>query len=1532
MSADKLQVVHILNPFDTRERRFEELDWDSTKSLADYFPDVAGAADLVISISGKIVVREDFATTFPKQDETVVVCPVPHGGGGSKGVLRLVAMIAVAMVAPQIALAMGATGIGASVLTAGITIAGGMLVNSMLPVKAAQPPASQTSDLSSSTSYGIDGPKNVSAEGVPVPVVYGEFRFGGNLIAGFTENIGNTQYLYMLFNAGEGPYESITDIEINDQPIANFSDVETQVRLGDPDQTIIPWFNDSIEPHNLNTPLSTAFTTYTTVRNDIDKFRVDVVFPAGLYGVDQNDGHSFAKSVDIEIQYRLVGAGTWTPLGTFNVTENNRSAVRRSYYSPELATGRYDIQIRRTTTPTNSLSEVDGVNVSDINEIVLDDVTYKHSALLGLRIRLNDQLSGLPTVTYKVKGRKVKVWNGSAWVVQWSPIPAWIALDMMTNKRFGGGMAEARFDLNKLKELGQHCIDKNLTFNGVFDQAMSLWDASQYVLRCGHAQWVPIGTKYSVMIEKQSTPVMMFSVANIVKGSFKETWLPVADRANEIEISYFDKLDGNKQRTVRVYDSAAIAAGRPARPASITLFGVDNSDQAFNEGVLQLNLNRYILQTCEFEAPVEAIGCAVGDLIYVQHDMPQWGYAGRAIAGSTTSKVMLDRPVPVESGSNYKILVVFDSIQRASGTVTAIAGTNLTLSGYTGGTNVKRIQVAGKDLEVLDVFDAGGGNFGVTVENATGISVTNAYTLHDTDVIEERDAAVVGTGDVTQVDVTSVLPAAPAQFSKWLFGKTTTVKKPFRVRAIAGSHEHTRTITALEYNASVYDPNVGIIPTPNYSALDFGTDQVSIDGVTEDLVRIGTVIRTRATVHYHSNQKTYRRSRVYVSKNGGGFEEITGPEVDRATCEADDGDQLVFKVVAMNVLGVSAPESSAPVFPHTVEGKLAAPKQVQNFRVTKRPTDLILEWDANTDLDLKGYEIRVGESWDAAALVVTNFQGTMHVHDQSVAGVYKYHIRAIDWNDRLSDVVTTTQISLPAPAPVKNFNGLQGGGRVEFFWDANTELDIFGYEIREGISWASSVLVAQVLANRHTIPSGSDNTRTFWIKAIASPGIYSDTAVFRIIDIKAPQDRNVVVQQDEAIVDFPNIKHFCSSSIHALTMADNAQRSEYLFDVSLAATLRAQNSILFHIESVQPDVTWQNATFPWNSSLANRAWVVAGAIDSVTAVAQIATDLGLQAGEVDGWRLNSALDSFTGLPATTGTNVTFGPGRYGTGANIGSTTVVDWTKNVSGAFYLTGWLVPQVIPGATVGVLSFSNGTQSLALRYNPSTGDWTLVDDLGNTITANLPYTLGDRICFGIVQTATQRRLFLAKMPTLNQPATVISSTGAFTPRPAFTSFRLWNGADPKSRMVVSDLILGNVDLLLADFQKTVDNGHAPGFDEFRPFIFADHEYQTAIYRTVMMSTSTDRCRVKDFTVTVDVPDVIDRGDASVVTAATGVTVTFARKFMVTPTITPVMRGGTVVGTPYVDSASETGCVIKIKDPGGTLVAGDVSWTAAGY
>lgn len=149
----------------------------------------------------------------------------------------------------------------------------------------------------------------------------------------------------------------------------------------------------------------------------------------------------------------------------------------------------------------------------------------------------------------------------------------------------------------------------------------------------------------------------------------------------------------------------------------------------------------------------------------------------------------------------------------------------------------------------------------------------------------------------------------------------------------------------------------------------------------------------------------------------------------------------------------------------------------------------------------------------------------------------------------------------------------------------------------------------------------------------------------------------------------------------------------------------------------------------------------------------------------------------------------------------------------------------------------------------------------------------------------------------------------------------------------VISDMIVASTEITEQDFMEILESGHPPGYTNFRDFIQGDYTYQRALFRAILTSSNADRGYIDGLRVTVDVPDVFDRGTAQVSNAANGVTVYFSRQFRVAPEVTLTFKGGTTVAVPRILGAvSITGFTAVLENTSGTRVTGAISWVAQGY
>ena len=160
-----------------------------------------------------------------------------------------------------------------------------------------------------------------------------------------------------------------------------------------------------------------------------------------------------------------------------------------------------------------------------------------------------------------------------------------------------------------------------------------------------------------------------------------------------------------------------------------------------------------------------------------------------------------------------------------------------------------------------------------------------------------------------------------------------------------------------------------------------------------------------------------------------------------------------------------------------------------------------------------------------------------------------------------------------------------------------------------------------------------------------------------------------------------------------------------------------------------------------------------------------------------------------------------------------------------------------------------------------------------------------------------------------------------------------------------LADALLRHANAVLADlgvrstpmdetaFRDLVAAKGPLGYGPFRDLAPGDYEYAKALIGLLLSAPVTgERVAIADAVLNVDVPDVRDRGTASI--PATGATVAFNRSFTDPPEVQVTLKAGGTPALPEIIAITTTGFDVQLFDAadGVTLVAGTVSWSALGY
>ncbi len=849
----------------------------------------------------------------------------------------------------------------------------------------------------SSPTYGWDGIQTIQEVGVPVPIVYGRHRMSGNIINQYVWTDGDKNYLNALLLLCEGEISGVSEIEINDNPLENFRGYTTYVRTGANTQSIVPGFEDLHSVKNLGVTLTKDSPyTHTTESLEVEAFEVHLNCLNGLYSIDPNYGSVVSFYFTYKVEYKLHEAELYTDLGETTVSGRSRSAVRRVFRKDGLTPGQYDIRVTRTSIDsTLEPMQVGDLTLTAIDEITTDDLTYPARALLGIKLLGTDQLSGaVPKITSLIKGKLVSIpqvmngetevdwedyywdpaaaawklfsdgtaltWDGETYVSRWCANPAWCIKDLLINKRYGLGkyIETTHISTADFLEMARYCdervddgyggYEKRFMLDVVIDSPGKALDTLMQLCATFRAMPFYSGDTIRVRIDKPETPVQMFGMGNIIQNSFSQSMKSYFEQNNMVEVTYTDKNKKYIDEQVVVVDDASLLT-EPVRRAEVRLFCTRES-QALREGKYALLVGKYINRAIKFRAAVDALACQAGNVINFSHDVPQWGYSGRVVTGSTVSDVVIDQALTLEPATTYKLRVRFADDTQEETTITSPAGVHTTLA------------------------------------------------------------------------VSPALSKAPAAFDLYAVGENDKVVKPFRIVSISRANNNECEISAIEYNAAVYDTDSITIPTSNYSALTSGILPVDDVKLTEGIIRLkdGTIenIIDVWWARPDDSERLYKwdRAAVFLSDDAGLSYRYVG--ASQGTVFTIQGGLKVgaayyIKVCSVVANGLQEPIAGVTAKSITLTGKSTPPSDVASFIVRQSRDRLYLRWGSVGDGDLSGYEIRYGESWDAGAVIASNIKSNSHIElNFRIGESQSFFIKAMDNSGNYSSTAKEATVTI----------------------------------------------------------------------------------------------------------------------------------------------------------------------------------------------------------------------------------------------------------------------------------------------------------------------------------------------------------------------------------------------------------------------------------------------------------------------------------------------------------------------------------------
>jgi len=1019
-----ISIAFIKNPFDTDRKEIYSVSHVSgqtvqkyVESYLSYYPDT----EFHISINGHILEKYEIVLVCPADGDQLVILPVV--GKNLSSLLNGIAMMA--LTAGVSGLHLGLSHFMTALVKGTMIYVGGRIINAILPL-----PKQNLSSSTTSATYGWDGAKSVAATGTPVGKTFGTVSPALVILAKHITSDGDKQYLNILYGGGEGPVDSVDNITIDGNPIANYSNVQVDIRLGTNDQEPIANFGDTFADQTLNYELqeysswvgstelepkkyaldakievndalyncSTAGTagmkqpawptsgtvtdgtvvwtyagskwaTQQTEGNAGEGLEIVIEMPYGLY-YTKDSGSLANATVKVKAQYRKVGATDWTDWALLKsgvITAKKNTTVRRVYRIDNLDPAQYEVRCQCYYKSGTSTRYSTRVYWTQLSHIIYNDFARPNKVLIGIKALATDQLSGSePTVCCTQTRSKVNVWN--PYTNQYEQKPA-------TNPYW------ACYDLiHNCKYL------KNIN-TGQYEYLVE----GNPVSRIDYPSFSE-NAAYSAELDSDGDPRFELNLYIDTEISFQDALARIAVVGRGIVLPR-----GTKYSCI---------CDKPAVPTQI--FTMGNITEKSLKGKFQSIKDRSQCIEVDFfnkeKSYKQDIAVYFGDEFNTTTQVPNPTKVTRY--GITKYKYAYRDAIFLYKGNKYLKRTQnweadIDAIACRPGDVVLLQH-NVPKWGAAGG----RIVSATENTVTLDqeITLLPGKTYAVEIRLKTDSRVNRVVTA-------------VGQETITRMlNLTVPFADIPERYDVFAFGETSKVTKPFKVTNIVKSKDLQCKLTGVEYIEGMYSDVVDI-PVVNYSSYDNALVEVENLSVGQEtyIQKDGTTVSIIHCSWVVPRDKKIQNVIISYSNDDGIAWTIWDDTVDNSA--AITGlkalETYLVKICTVNESGIT----STGVISNAIyiTGKDDAPSDVTVFNATQDVNDqtkIILSWKPISDADLKQYIIRLGgDSWDTAPTTVTESAvGDTYTYTQIESGVkLDFWIKAVDFSlNKSSNAAFTT--------------------------------------------------------------------------------------------------------------------------------------------------------------------------------------------------------------------------------------------------------------------------------------------------------------------------------------------------------------------------------------------------------------------------------------------------------------------------------------------------------------------------------------------
>lgn len=486
------------------------------------------------------------------------------------------------------------------------------------------------------------------------------------------------QTLKLLEVVGEGEIASVSNVYFDDNPVTNLADVEYVVRTGTSTQNHIAGFSDVTSEFADGLEV-----VYGTPREQaVSSAGIDAVIITygvnALYEVNNENGDTNGYSVGIAIDRRASSGGTWVQVFTDTITGKTKTEYKRAYRldaPSDPPPAAWEWRIRRTT-PNQTLARyADDTFLFSHTEIQEVKLSYDDTAYVGIFADAKATGGRVPRRSYEYYGLKVKVpnnynpvtrvytgvWSGTFDASkQYTNNPIWILYDLLTNTRYGMGIAESSIDKFSFYDAAVYCdedvddgnggTEPRFTFNTPISRREDAWKLLQSIAGTANASLISFGGMVTIFQDRPTDMTDIITNNDVKDGLFDYSGTALGVRYNAINVKFNDANNRFLEDIVTVTDQDNIDE-YGYNETDIVAYGCTSVGQAIRIGKWMLETELNSPEVVTFTVGLNRLNMLPYSVVGIQDEH----YANATLSGkvisSDTSSMVADKDITLTNDS-----------------------------------------------------------------------------------------------------------------------------------------------------------------------------------------------------------------------------------------------------------------------------------------------------------------------------------------------------------------------------------------------------------------------------------------------------------------------------------------------------------------------------------------------------------------------------------------------------------------------------------------------------------------------------------------------------------------------------------------------------------------------------------------------------------------------------------------------------------------------------------------------------------------